>query len=102
MTQDSGLSEKTKFEIALKGKRYGGALYNWAIREIYDVEKNELLGSIAYGYLNGHRSWRTSKVVKVSEYDGKQYVETQNSYYLLFGDQASDEVRNVLYNTIYG
>lgn len=101
MTRDSDLPEKAKFEIALKGKRYGGELRQWAIRDFFDATGTPL-GSLAYGYLNGHRSWRTSKVAKVSEYDNRRYVETQNSYYLLAGEPADEATKEVLYNTLYG
>jgi len=94
---------KLEFISKLKGKRLGGELHNWVLREVPDPQTGEILGHLAYGWLNGVRTWRTSAVLEVfdADDDGNKLIETRNTYYTLVGDEASEEQRAVLYRVIF-
>lgn len=94
-------NEKLDFIRRLKGKRNGGELHNWCLRDIPD-DDGTILGQLAYGWKNGRETWRTSAVVQIHKIDGvDKILETRNTFYTLVGDQATDEQRAVLYNVVF-
>ena len=87
--------------VKLKGKRNGGELHGWCLRDIPD-EDGTILGQLAYGWRNGMQTWRTSKVVEVHETGGgHKILETRNTFYTLVGDEATEEQRTALYNVVF-
>jgi len=100
MTEDN---DKLDFVRILKGKKNGGELHGWLVRELSDKDDN-ILGQIVYGYLNGgNQSWRTSAVVQIHEIKGPHKIlETRNTFYTLVGDEDTDEAhRMALYAQFY-
>ncbi len=98
MTEDN---KKLDFIRRLKGKKNGGELESWCLRDIPDKDGN-IMGQIAYGFKDGN-TWRTSAVVEVHDTDGPHKIlETRNAFYTLAGDEATEEVRKVLYCQVYG
>jgi len=99
MTIDKG---KLEFLSKLKGKRHGGELHNWVLREVPDPKTGEILGHLAYGWKNGRQTWRTSAVLEVLDMDdGQKMIETRNTYYTLVGEEATEEQKEALYREIF-
>jgi len=98
MTEDN---DKVDFIRILKGKKNGGELHSWCLRDIPD-DDGTILGQIAYGWKNGHKTWRTSAVVKVHETGGPHKIlETRNTFYTLVGQEATEDERQVLYRVVF-
>lgn len=98
MTTDDN---KIDFIRLLKGKRNGGELSNWAIRDVLD-ENDILRGQLAYGWSTSGRPWRTSAVIKIHDTDGPHKIlETRNSFYTLVGDAATEKEKQILYSVNY-
>lgn len=94
-------NNKLDFIRRLKGKKNGGELHHWCLRDIPDAD-GVIMGQLAYGWKNGMQTWRTSAVVEVHETDGpNKILETRNTFYTLVGDEATDEQRTALYNVIF-
>lgn len=95
------LDEKLDFIRTLKGKRNGGEIHSWVLRDI-PGEDDTILGQIAYGWLNGNRTWRTSAVVEIHETSGPHKIlETRNTFYTLVGEGGTEEQRQALYRVVF-
>lgn len=93
--------KKTDFYWRLKGKKNGGHLEDWALREVY-TDNNELLGRLCYGWKYGG-VWRTSAVVDIHDIPGDyKILETRNSYYTLSKEEATESQREILFGAAYG
>lgn len=98
MTEDN---DKLDFIRRLKGKKNGGELHSWCLRDISDAD-GVIMGQLAYGWKNGTKTWRTSAIVKVHETNGpNKILETRNTFYILVGDEATEEQRTALYNVVF-
>ena len=93
---------KLEFLSKLKGKPLAGELHHWVLRQVPDPKTGEILGQLAYGWKYGRQTWRTSAVLEVLETtDGHKLIETRSSYYLLVGDEATEEETAKLYREIF-
>lgn len=98
MTKDD---TKIDFIRLLKGKKDGGELSNWAIRDVIGKD-DSLLGQLAYGWNWHGQTWRTSAVIKIHDTNGPHKIlETRNTFYTLVGDEATEEEKQILYNVNY-